>query len=91
MNYGDARAAESKAEFIHKMRVCPKALRETFVCLNIIYQKGYFKEEPLVLLLYERISFHKILIFNILTSYYLKFSKNLKEFLPLLVRGEKFA
>ena len=44
-----------------------------------------------MLLLYERISFHKILIFNILISYYLKFSKNLKESLPLLMRGEKFA
>ena len=44
-----------------------------------------------MLLLYERISFHKIVIFNILRSFYLKFSKNLKEFLPLLARGEKFA
>lgn len=44
-----------------------------------------------MLLFYERISFHKIMIFNVLRSYSFKFSKNLKEFLPLLVRGEKFA
>ncbi|HEX6944490.1 MAG TPA: four helix bundle protein [Gemmatimonadaceae bacterium] len=35
-NYGEARAAESKADFIHKMRICLKELRETDVWLQFV-------------------------------------------------------
>jgi four helix bundle protein len=38
-NYGEAQSAESRADFIHKMKVCLKELRETLVCLKIIYSK----------------------------------------------------
>ena len=33
-NYGEARAAQSRADFIHKMRICLKELRETDVWLQ---------------------------------------------------------
>ena len=36
LNYGEANAAESKRDFIHKMKVCLKELRETYNCLRII-------------------------------------------------------
>lgn len=36
LNYGEAQSAESNKDFIHKMGVCLKELRETFVCLKII-------------------------------------------------------
>ena len=36
LNYGEAQSAESKKDFIHKMHVVLKELRETFVCLRII-------------------------------------------------------
>jgi four helix bundle protein len=36
LNYGEAQSAESMKDFIHKMGVCLKELRETFVCLKII-------------------------------------------------------
>jgi len=36
LNYGEANAAESKRDFIHKMKVCLKELRETHNCLRII-------------------------------------------------------
>lgn len=36
LNYGEAQSAESTKDFIHKMGVCLKELRETFVCLKII-------------------------------------------------------
>ncbi|MNT94105.1 hypothetical protein D3C72_2357230 [compost metagenome] len=36
MNYGEAQSAESTKDFIHKMGVCLKELRESFVCLKII-------------------------------------------------------
>ena len=36
LNYGEAQSAESKKDFVHKMGICLKELRETFVCLKII-------------------------------------------------------
>ena len=39
LNYGEALAAESSNDFIHKMKVVLKELRETFVCLKIIKRK----------------------------------------------------
>jgi four helix bundle protein len=36
LNYGEAQSAESKKDFIHKMQVVLKELRETFVCLKIL-------------------------------------------------------
>lgn len=36
LNYGEAQGAESRKDFIHKMRICLKELRETIVCLQII-------------------------------------------------------
>ena len=40
-NYGEAQAAESKDDFIHKMKVVLKELKETRVCLTIIGRKGF--------------------------------------------------
>lgn len=36
LNYGEAQSAESTKDFIHKMGICLKELRESFVCLKII-------------------------------------------------------
>jgi four helix bundle protein len=36
LNYGEARAAESTKDFIHKMRIVLKELRESFNCLRMI-------------------------------------------------------
>jgi four helix bundle protein len=36
LNYGEAQSAESRNDFIHKMRICFKELRETKVILRII-------------------------------------------------------
>jgi len=38
LNYGEARSAESNRDFIHKMRVCLKELRECLI--NMKTQKG---------------------------------------------------
>ena len=40
LNYGEVQAAESSADFIHKMKICLKELRESQVCLKIISRKG---------------------------------------------------
>ena len=36
LNYGEAQAAESKRDFIHKMKICLKELRESQVNLKIL-------------------------------------------------------
>jgi four helix bundle protein len=38
-NYAEARAAESRADFIHKLKIALKELRETLVWLKIIERK----------------------------------------------------
>ncbi len=43
LNYGEAQSAESKNDFIHKMSVCLKELRETFVAIKIIKYSGLVK------------------------------------------------
>ena len=51
-NYGEAQGAESSADFIHKMRVCLKELRETRVWLLMIVRatliKSSSKLDPLI-------------------------------------------
>jgi len=39
LNYGEVQAAESRADFTHKMKIILKELRETRICLKIIIQK----------------------------------------------------
>lgn len=36
LHYGEAQSAESRADFIHKMKIAAKELRETNNCLKII-------------------------------------------------------
>jgi len=45
LNYGEAQSGESRKDFIHKMKVVLKELRETFVCLKIIHKANLFKTE----------------------------------------------
>ncbi len=51
-NYGEAQSAESRADFIHKMKVCLKELRETKIWLLMIIRaklvKPASKLEPLI-------------------------------------------
>lgn len=42
-NYGEARDAESRADFIHKMKICLKELRETRVWLLMIKKAELLK------------------------------------------------
>ena len=42
-NYGEAQGAESRSDFIHKMKVCLKELRETRVWLVMIVRAGLVK------------------------------------------------
>jgi four helix bundle protein len=53
LNYGEAKSGESKNDFIHKMKVCLKELRESHNCLNIMRRAGIYKSEKDVLDLME--------------------------------------
>ncbi len=45
LNYGEAQSGESRKDFIHKMKVVLKELRETFICLKIIRRTKLYKTE----------------------------------------------
>ena len=42
-NYGEAQSAESRSDFIHKMKICLKELRETKVWLVMIVRANLIK------------------------------------------------
>ncbi len=45
LNYAEAQGAESRADFIHKMKISLKELRESFVSLRIIKRLGLLQDE----------------------------------------------
>jgi four helix bundle protein len=48
LNYGEAQSGESRRDFIHKVKICLKELRESRVCLKIIDRSGLLKDHELV-------------------------------------------
>lgn len=46
-NYGEARGAESHADFIHKFGIVLKELNETSIWLRVVYRSGILKQELL--------------------------------------------
>jgi four helix bundle protein len=48
-NHGEAEAAESREDFIHKLKVCLKELRETRRWARLIKRKGWAGESPTLL------------------------------------------
>jgi four helix bundle protein len=48
LNYGEAKSAESKNDFIHKMKICLKELRESFNCLRIMQRARIYNSEQQV-------------------------------------------
>lgn len=43
--YGEAQAAESRKDFVHKMKIGLKELRESFIALTIIKEKPFLKHQ----------------------------------------------
>ena len=48
LNYGEAQSAESRKDFIHKMKIVLKELRETSICLLIIIKADLMKSVELI-------------------------------------------
>jgi four helix bundle protein len=51
--YGEAQAAESPADFIHKMKIVLKEIRESRVNLRIINEKPIIENEKVIVALKE--------------------------------------
>lgn len=49
LNYGEAQSGESRRDFIHKMKVVLKELRETYVALKIIHRAKLYTSEPKII------------------------------------------
>ncbi len=43
-NYGEAQVAESRDDFIHKMKICLKELKETHIALQIVRRKPLVRD-----------------------------------------------
>ncbi|GAB1450173.1 four helix bundle protein [Draconibacterium sp.] len=53
LNYGEAQSAESQKDFVHKMQIILKELRETKICMKIILRKKYFENDSISAVLKE--------------------------------------
>jgi four helix bundle protein len=49
LNYSEAQSSSSRNDFINKMTICLKELRETGVCLKIISKKPLITDSPKLL------------------------------------------
>ncbi|MBA6154087.1 four helix bundle protein [Gelidibacter maritimus] len=69
LNYGEAQSAESARDFLHKMRLCLKELRESLVNLKIQKGADLIKDiERLNLLMKENNELIAIFVSSIRTS-----------------------
>ncbi len=48
LHYGEAQGGESRRDFIHKLKIALKELRETLVCLRIIERSRQFASRELI-------------------------------------------
>ncbi len=67
-NYGEARGAESRADFVHKIRIVFKELNETSIWLRIIEQSELLKAEVLVDIINENGELCKIFASSLKTA-----------------------
>lgn len=67
-NYGEAQGAESRRDFIHKMKVCLKELRETHVWQTFIERMGLTRSQELAPLIDEADQLIAIFVRSVLTA-----------------------
>ncbi len=48
LNYGEAQSGESRRDYVHKIKVVLKELRETYICLKIISRTKLYKTEEII-------------------------------------------
>lgn len=67
-NYGEARGAESHADFVHKLRIVIKELNETSIWLRTIERSQMLKKESLTQLINENKELSRIFMASIKTA-----------------------
>ena len=67
-NYAEARGAESRADFIHKLGIVQKELNETSVWLRILMRINLGKGDLLVAILQENVELARIITKSIMTA-----------------------
>ena len=67
-NYGEARGAESRSDFIHKLRVVLKELNETGIWLQMISKSELLPEEEIVAVVTENRELSRIIAASVRTA-----------------------
>ena len=67
-NYGEARGAESRADFIHKLKVVFKELNETTIWLEVIAESSLLSAETIVGIIAENRELCRIIAASIKTA-----------------------
>jgi len=67
-NYGEARAAESRADFVHKLKICLKELNETGIWLRILQRSVAVNPDFVSRLVAENTELCKILVASVQTA-----------------------
>ena len=67
-NYSEAAEAESRKDFIHKLKIAMKELSETRTWLKVISFAGYLKEDSLVPLIGESVELTRIFAASVKTA-----------------------
>jgi four helix bundle protein len=68
LHYGEAQAAESRADFIHKMKVCLKELRETYNAFRLVGKRKWYDEEKLPMIQKENNELIAIFVSSLKTA-----------------------
>ena len=67
-NYAEARGAESRKDFIHKLGVVQKELNETCVWLRIVLLISREKEDQIIAILRENVELARIIAASVRTA-----------------------
>jgi four helix bundle protein len=67
-NYGEARGAESQADFIHKLRIVLKELNETSIWLRVIQRSELVRSQLLTDIVQETAELCRIFVTSIRTA-----------------------
>jgi len=67
-NYGEARGAESRSDFIHKLRVVLKELNETQVWLQLIVESSFLEAPKMAPVVAENTELCRIIAASIRTT-----------------------
>jgi four helix bundle protein len=67
-NYGEARGAESRADFVHKLKIVFKELNETTIWLEVIAESSLLSPENIVAIIGENRELCRIIAASIKTA-----------------------